>query len=315
MTGLQKAAWWSVPLLGVVAIACASTLGVLFAIRPPLTTQPSQEKRVADVNERAAPKENQQPTTNTEADSPAEPDRNIKTVTNVPVIHTPPGNREINPVSLSAAAPKANVLASLHCAGGKIHFEGSSELNFVSQQPSFKTTEEGSNSFEFLSFNGADQSIELPDVLKKSGSIELVCKMPGNGSSIVLDNSFQRLTIRKNNKGFRWRIDANKKTNKIKLSPGKVDFSQWQHVVITWSETTDAILYMNGIEQDRMAYENEQPHFANFEKMVLGKTRGPDGRFFESEVHRYKVFDQPMTSAEIVAQYDELKSSFPFIFK
>ena len=335
LTGLQKVAWLSVPMLGVVLLGCVSTLGVLFAIQPKMKSSRNSENRFVDghpdsIQKRLAEK----PESNkTEPDNPEQLKTNLVVETKtIPASESLTDRTALTPVAsptnpASPVASKASTgasssitvsaktLTSLNCVDGKIHFAGDIDLNFVDSQPSFETTEEGGVKFEHLYFGGTDQSVELPDVSKDAGSIELVCKMPARETSVVLDSNFQRLTVRKNKDGFRWRIDAKKKTTKIQLSPAQVDYDRWQHVVITWSDGSEAILYVNGVEQDRMDYVNEQPEFANFQKIVVGRTRGPNGRFYESRVHRYTVFDQPLTAAEIAGQYNAIKNSFPFIFQ
>lgn len=60
MSGIEKAAWWSVPMTGLVALACAATIGYLYVTKPvaprglpageQVTTddQPAEEKSKAE---------------------------------------------------------------------------------------------------------------------------------------------------------------------------------------------------------------------------------------------------------------------------
>jgi len=359
LRGIEKVAWWSVPAVGVVAAACALTIGTLYAIQPKPDATATAKVTVAGRKMDDLPEVAQ--TTPVEVSIPAvvakspEPASKIASVAEVktetetetetqtatqaldvnreevPAVPSEPITQPAKPTQTAADSPaaeapansasdaavplSANTVTSLTCIDGTIQYQGAIELNFAEKQPAFESMEEGGVKFQYLSFNGSDQSAELPDLSKETGSLELVCKMPASSTSIVLDSSFQRLTLRKNREGFRWRIDAKRKTNKIKLSPAKLDYDQWHHVVITWSSSKGAVLYVDGAEQDRMDYVNEQPQFANFEKIVLGRTRGPNGRFYESQVHRYTVFDQPLNPDEIAAQFKQLKKSFSFIFK
>ncbi len=332
MTGLQKAAWWSVPALGFVAFACASTLAVLFAIRPiakdtsasrgkatppktanldvavdDKTATPSkkarQPKNVVEV-ENAKPAQGPQQSQPSVASLPKEKNPQAKGPPKAPTVGVPQ--------VMNSAAGLSGTLTSLRCIDGNIEFFGTPDIQFADQSPQIEKN--GKSKFERLTFNGQNQAIELPDIPKGRGTLEIVAKLPESATSILLDSSFQRLTLRKNRDGMRWRIAATKKQDKIRLSQTPVDFSKWHHYVITWESGSDAILFVDGVEHDRCSYVDEQPQFPNFQKIIVGKTRGPNGNFYRSKVHRYSVLDRVLSANEVAALNKELTETFPAFF-
>ncbi|QEG22151.1 LamG-like jellyroll fold domain-containing protein [Mariniblastus fucicola] len=239
---------------------------------------------------------------------------------------TGPENSLSDPSTTSSATPpapstpievtlNAKTIVSLVCDDGKISFSGPTELKFVDSQPTLQVTEESGVKFAHLLFDGMDQSAELPPVSRSQGSLEMVAKLPSQNTSIFLDSNYQRLTLRKNRDGLRWRVAGVQKPDKIRDVSKPVDFDQWHHIVVTWKSGGAAILYVDGIEYDRFNYIHEQPHFAEYEDVVLGRTRGPNSRFYECRIHRYKVFDQPIPAADVAKLNQAIRQTYPFIFR
>ena len=328
LNGLQKAAWWSVPALGAVALVCASTVGVLFFNKPVTIETPAANRSPGEL----AASSKEIPETTLVSGEPTEKvaikadETKIvddKTPTPIPepkaVIAPEAQTKAFEPVA--AAVPVAPVTVnatktiSLTCADGKINFEGKRDLKFVDNQPAMEVTEEGSVKFASLFFNGTDQSAELPTISRAQGSIELVTLMPDRKTAVILDSDFQRLTIRKNRAGLRWRIAATEKQDDIRMIKKPVDFNKWHHIMMTWQDGGDAIIYVDGVEHDRFPYVHAQPHFGEYEKVVLGRTRNFDGRYYESRVNRFVVYDKPIPAEKVSELNQSVRRTYPFIFR
>ena len=172
----------------------------------------------------------------------------------------------------------------------------------------------GSNE-AWLAFDGISQAVEIPPILKKQGTISLVVKMPGEkATSIFFDSTLQRLTLRKNDKGLRWRVAAGRKPVKIRLLNQQVDFERWHHLVISWLDGGQAILYLDGIIADRYAYANEQPQSPNFSKVVLGKTRAPNGNHYPCKIAELTIFGAAKSPEEIAALHQKIVTKHPSLF-
>ena len=319
MTGLQKAAWWSVPLLGFVFLACVVTLIILYATRPTKKTGLPKDNKVVAAKVAEEPKKKnaaQKKQRQKKRAAPKEPSKREPSEAK-PAPTAAKANAPLTPAMIETMATPlvtvegANTITSLVCTGGKIHYLGDGELRFVEKQPALK----GGQNFGYLDFKAQNDSVELPDVPKDHGSIEIVVNMPARNSSVVLDSHFQRFTLRKNKDGLRWRIAGTNKQAPIRLSKTKINFKKWHHVVITWQNGGKAILYVNGAEHDSFPYRDEQPHFKTFKKVVLGRIRSPKGRYYASAVHRYNVFDEALSVEEVVKLNTEMRDKYPVVFK
>ena len=327
LTGLQKAAWWSVPGLGVVALFCASTIGILFINKPPTVSDTPSPSRTRSPGEVAQ-------STNAVLDpgpvSGQPGKRTTVKVAETQIVEgaTPAPNSEPEQstapesaapdVATKTAEPESDnaaIMMSLTCTDGKIVFEGKQDLKFVDGQPSMEITEDGGVAFAHLFFNGTDQSVELPPIARAQGTLELVVKMPPRDTCVLLDSSAQRLTVRKNKGGLRWRVGGLRKPAKIRDIDKPVDFRQWHHIAITWKSGDNAILYVDGVEHDRYAYVHEQPRSSIYKRIVLGRTRGSSGRFHECRVNKFVVYDQPLPVEDIAELNQSVRQKYPFIFK
>jgi len=318
------------PALGTVALVCASTIGVLFfnkPVAPKTTTSTAPTRSPGDI---AASPNDTVPETTLVSGEPTEktPVRveeakiaNDKPPTPIPDPTAVVGYETKEPKPVVAKVPAAPVSVnaattmSLTCADGKIIFNGKQDLKFVDNQPSMEITEEGGVKFAHLVFNGTDQSAELPPVSRGQGSLEMIAKLPQTKTSIFLDSNYQRLTLRKNRDGLRWRIAGVQKPATIRNDAKLVDFNKWHHIAITWKSGEDAILYVDGVEHDQYSYIHEQPHFAEYEEVVLGRTRGSSGRFYECRVNKFVVYDQPLSADEIAKLNESVRQTYPFIFR
>ncbi len=324
LRGIEKVAWWSIPATGLVALICISALGFLFMSQPktvaltnaPPVRSPGEKIEPKIVAPAAVPpkvaKVAATAKTESEKAAPTPPpiEQQPEAAKQTVVVQKVPSVPVPESVSVSATS-----LFSLQCNDGKIEFSGQGRPKFVDSQPSMKVIEEGGVSFAHLFFNGTDQSAELPRIPKETGSLLMVTKLPPRKTSIFLDSSYQRLTLRKNRDGLRWRVGGAQKPAKIRDVEKEVDFNQWHHIVVTWKSGSDAILYVDGVEYDRYPYSNELPQFPNYSDVVLGRTRGPGGRYYECSVHKIAVFDQPIPVEEVAKLSQSVRQTYPFIFK
>lgn len=325
LRGIEKVAWWSIPVTGLVALSCISALGFLYVSQPktvasndrPPAHSPGEkvESKLAAATTvpkvaKVAAESKTEPKEASPAAPPVEKQPAFEPASQTVVVQKVPSVPALETVSVSATS-----LFSLQCEDGKIKFSGQVDPRFVDNQPSLETTEEGGVSFTHLFFNGTDQSAELPRIPKETGSLLMVVKMPTRITSIFFDSSYQRLTLRKNRDGLQWRVGGAQKPAKIRDIGKEVNFNEWHHIVVTWKSGNDAILYVDGVEFDRYAYTNEQPQFPNYEKIVLGRTRGPGGRYYECRVHKFAVFDQPIPMEEVAKLSQSVRQTYPFIFK
>jgi len=321
LQGIEKVAWWSVPAVCAIAMVCAMTIGVLFLNKPADVASNPEPSNVVKVEQTKSPKvestrvESQvamasltpQPKSDPKSD-PKPKARKTRDAQKVAEKKTAP--KVVTPVSIAA-----NTTMSLTCTEGRISFEGDQSLAFVDKQPELEVIEEGGVKFACLVFDGVDTSAEVSNISRAQGSIEIVALMPDRKTSVILDSKFQRLTLRKNRDGLRWRMGGKRKPETIRLIENPVNFNQWHHVMITWKNGEDAIVYIDGVEQDRYPYVHEQPRFREFEKVVLGRTRSPNGTFYESRVNKLVVYDQPISSEKVSQLNQAVRQTYPFIFK
>ena len=213
------------------------------------------------------------------------------------------------------AGSSTKKLISLQCKDGKIFFSGSEDLKFVGNQPSLEVTEDNGVSFSHLVFDGTDQSAELPHIPKQQGSLVIVAKMPSRVTSIFFDSKNQHLTLRKNSRGLRWRVQASQESARIRDVKAKVDFNQWHHIAISWKSGKDAILYVDGQEADRSSYRHELLQSPEYTDVVLGRTRGIGGGFYKCRIHEFTVYNQPLPDKEIADLNQSVRQAYPFIFR
>ena len=295
LSGLQKAAFWSVPAVGVLFVICAATIGVLFFTQSNTASEPV-----------------------TQTSSPAKKTKSKKAASSAPPKEKTPvakKKRRQSPkknAAVTNSAPTGGKTMSLTCADGKILFEGKRDLQFPDNQPTVEVTE---GDFACVYFNGVDESAQLPPVSRSKGSLELVVRMPSRRGCTVLDSSFQRLTLRKSRDQLEWAIVGGQNKDSVRQIEKRFNFKPWFHIMMTWKSGEDAILYVDGVEVDRFAYVHEQPHLAEFEKVVLGKSLGTGKKFFESRVYRMIVYDQVLPAAKVSELNQSLRKSHPFIFK
>lgn len=324
--GIEKAAWWSVPAVGAIALLCAATISVLFLNKPATVTSNPEPSNLVEAEQTKSPKvesarvESQMmmaslaPDPKSVAETVSEPAPVAETKTAAktkPAAVTKTAAKVVTPVSIAA-----NITMSLTCTEDRILFEGDQNLAFVDKQPELEVTRDGDVKFACLVFDGVDTSAELSKIARDQGSLEIVTLMPNNRKTcVILDSSKQRLTLRKNRDGLRWRLGGKKKSETIRLIENPINFRQWHHVMITWKNGEDAIIYVDGVEQDRYPYVQEQPHVGNFHKVVLGRTRAPAGRFYTSRVNKLVVYDQPIASEKVALLNQAVRQTYPFIFK
>jgi hypothetical protein len=211
-------------------------------------------------------------------------------------------------------ALEAKPVYSLRIADGEIVLAGQGELAFDSKRPSIENTKGSSSSFPHLLFDGSEQAIELPPIQKTQGSIIVTVKVPEFKTSIFFDSSYQRLTLRKNAGGIRWRIEGGTRQNKIRNVAKDFDPAKWHHVVMTWHADKEAVLFVDGVEFDRYPYVNEQPQFPSYEKVIIGKTRGPNGNHYECKIGELTVYDAPISADNVAKLHTSLREKYPFIF-
>lgn len=340
LSGLSRAAFWSVPATGCVALICTCVIGYLSFFGSPPTnpssaevteTLPANKPNDASSNELTLPNQtakapvatlDAQPNSETEIEiasqEVAKPaDSKIDDTTNL-ITASNSAQRDAVPKVVPAVVKETGIasapLMSLTVVDGKIRFTGAHELAFDSQQPSIEKTSSNESSFEHLSFNGVDQAIELPSIPKSQGSVVIVVKFPTYRTSIVFDTDFQRLTLRKNRTGIRWRVAGARKTISIREPEKPFDAAKWHHVAMTWINGGSAVLYVDGVEYDRYDYVTDVPNSPDFEKVVIGRWRGPGERYYPSQIHELMVYESQLSADNVAALHSNLVATYPFIF-
>lgn len=92
------------------------------------------------------------------------------------------------------------------------------------------------------------------------------------------------------------------------------DASKWHHIAMTWKNDGDAVLYVDGVEHDRYDYVTDLPGFPDFDKVIMGRWRGPGQRYYPSKIHQLTVYDGPLSADNVDSLSSNLRAKYPFIF-
>ena len=245
------------------------------------------------------------PETNQAANKQAVPPAN-PTNTNFPPPKSPP--------TIVAPASIGNARYKLAVAGGKLQFSQSG-FDLGTEFPTIEKDAE--SGFEFLRFNGADQSLKLPDVPQSTGSVVVTARM-NQSFAVVLHSLFGRILIRKGIGGLGWRVAGTSKIAPVR-EKNPFDEQQWHHIVMTWHDGGQAVLYRDGQAIDQFDYIHEVKRFSFFRDVTVCKTIFKNGadediRYFASDVHEVVVFDEQLSSNQVTTMYSEKKNQFGTLF-
>lgn len=335
LTAIQKLAFWSVPATGAVAIACCGTL-LWMAFSTPQTKSSanvSDETPRTSETTTAAVAANKPPVTPDERPEkkqtePAKKKREKTAGPKTPaVVKNQPADHQSAAIASAIPAPVRSIdfaaaglpdpVFWLTCEDNAIRFDGPKPIKFESQSPVVTQKQIDSEVMQCIAFNGINQSINLPDLPKSSGSISVTALVTNFKNCIFLDSDSQNLTLRKNRMGLRWRVISKKWSSKIRETQPKFDPEKWHHIVITWQDGSDAVLYVDGVEFDRYSYLNKSSDPPSFSGVVLGQTRGKGylgNKFYESWIGDVHFFDQPLDENNVKSLNGAIRQQHPSFF-
>lgn len=174
---------------------------------------------------------------------------------------------------------------------------------------------EGDAGFAFVQFDGTNQHVLLPPVPQTNGSLVVTARMSARRSVILIDSAQERLTIRKNVGGIRWRLGGATKQGSIRNVATSFDDQQWHHFAITWNDGGQAIFYVDGQPVDQFDYVHDNKRFTAFTNVHLSRNAERERKCFPSDVHEVRVFDSPLSSDDVAKMFADKKATFAGIFQ
>lgn len=343
-SSLETLAKLTIPIVLGVAVLCMLVLGIAYVTRPEpaeIVASPNRSQRneepaqrneergeeVAENSEQENKDENvnpppaniNKPPNQTASNSNKAPNSNqannfFAPPQNQTQVNRPPANTlptsETPKVQNGGVPVKQNAKYELTIANGNIRL-GGEDFDIGSALPSYEKYDSG---FEYLHFNGVDQHLLVPPVPQEVGTLIVTAKTDARQSVVVIDSSQERLTIRKNRGGIRWRIAGSANKGPIRDVDVPFDETRWHHYVLTWQADAKAIFYMDGVQIDEFDYKHENKKFRFFNDVNVSRNAMRDKKFFPSDVQEVRVFNTVIPKNEVEAMFAEKKAKFSDVF-